>query len=219
MGYRAVIFDLDGTLLDTLADLGNAMNATLIAHGFPTHNADDYRRIIGGGMASFVEKAFPSTGWDRARIGEIVAHVRAEYATRWDEYTAPYPGIEEMLDALAARGIRMSVLSNKVDDFTKRIVASLLPRWRFDAVYGERAGIPVKPDPVSALEIARIMEVDPASCVFVGDSGIDMKTGRAAGMFPVGVAWGFRGEEELRASGAGRIIHAPGELVSMFDAD
>lgn len=216
MRYRAAIFDLDGTLLDTLADLGNAMNAVLASYGFPQHSPAEYRQIIGGGMASFVEKAFPGTGWDRSRIGEIVAEVRAEYATRWDEFTAPYPGIVGMLDALAGRDIRMAVLSNKVDDFTKRIVASLLSRWRFEAVFGEREGVPVKPDPAAAFEIARIMGLEPADCVFIGDSGIDMKTGRAAGMFPVGVSWGFRGEAELRANGAGMIIERPDELLALF---
>jgi len=214
--FKSVIFDLDGTLLNTLDDLGACMNSILRFHGFPENPLGRYKKIIGGGMESFVINSFPPAGWNREDIPRYIKEFRDEYSRKWDIRTAPYPGIPELLNELSTRKIRMSILSNKPDDFTKVIVAKLLTGWNFECVLGEREGVPIKPDPVAALGIASRMSLAPGDFVFVGDSGVDMKTALAAEMFPAGALWGFRDENELRESGARKILSEPINLLDLF---
>ncbi len=211
---KALIFDLDGTLADSLEDIGGAMNDTLAERGRPPHPLDAYRHFVGEGIEVLVRRASqPKTDDELKRL---VAEYRAHYAARADGHTHPYPGIPELLDGLTALGLPMAVLSNKRDDFTVALVQRVLPRWAFARVRGEREGVPRKPDPTAALELARELGVAPAEVTFVGDTPIDVKTALSAGMRPVAVTWGFRSEEELKAAGASEVIHRPAELLGLL---
>jgi phosphoglycolate phosphatase len=216
MKYEAVIFDLDGTLLDTIEDLAGSMNAVLYALGFPVHDTDSYRYFVGTGVRNLVRKALPEDFRSDKMVDNGVAAMLNEYKKRWDNKTRPYEGIPEMLGSLAGLGIRMSILSNKPHELTLKAVNALLPNWRFECVFGDRKGVPKKPDPSSALEIANIMDIPTEKFLYMGDSGTDMETARAAGMYPVGVKWGFRKPEELISSGAKKIIDKPQELIGII---
>jgi phosphoglycolate phosphatase len=219
MPFRAIIFDLDGTLLDTLEDIANAANHVLLARGFPPHPNRDYRTLIGDGVVQLIARALPEAHRDEATVRVCVSAYTQEYARTWNAQTKPYPGVAEMLDALTARGLKRAVLSNKPDHFTQQCVAELLAPWAFDAVLGASDRFPRKPDPASALEIARQLGVPPAQCVYLGDSGVDMQTARAAGMFAVGALWGFRGRDELLKDGAQHLISQPGEVLRLLESE
>lgn len=213
---QAVLFDLDGTLLDTLQDIADAANRVLRAHGFASHEVDAYRRFVGDGIRALVSRALPPGHRDDETIERCLRDFREDYGRHWSVATRPYPGVPEMLDALRRRGLRRAILSNKPDDLTKQCVAGLLPHQRFDVVLGQREGTPAKPDPTSAQEVCRYLGVAPCDCVLVGDSPVDVETALAAGMVPVGVAWGFRSEDELREAGACFIAHDPVELLALL---
>lgn len=214
--YKAVIFDLDGTLLDTLEDLADSMNAALQQLNFPVHPTEKYRYFVGDGMRQLARRVLPADE-DESMVDTTIKLMSAEYDKRWKAKTKPYPGLEELLDHLAAAELQMAVLSNKPDAFTKIMVPALLPRWSFHPVLGARLGVPVKPDPQSALEIADIWGISLDKILYVGDTGTDMLTANAAGMQAVGAAWGFRTVEELLKAGARAIIHHPMELLQFLD--
>jgi phosphoglycolate phosphatase len=212
MKYEAVIFDLDGTLLNSLLGIVEAMNTLLRRYGYSTHPPEAYKYFVGEGIRELVVRALPKNKSDDHDIDGLVTEYRAIYDTTWPDTSPPYEGIPELLDSLSRNNIKMGILSNKSDDFTKRMTAALLPGWKFEAVFGKRPGIPRKPDPAAALEIADIMGIPPKKIVFMGDSGVDMQTAVRAGMLPVGVLWGFRGKEELLANGAKKTIPHPAAL-------
>ena len=212
-GKKGVIFDLDGTLLDTLTDIADSMNAALSRHGFPLHDSDDYRLMVGGGIDVLARRAVPRERRDEDTVSSVVAAMREEYGMRWAATSRPFPGVVEMLAGLACRKILCAVLSNKLDSFTKLMVRSLLGGFSFFQVRGLVAGQPRKPDPRAALEIAQDMRLTPEEMIFVGDSDIDMETGKRAGMTPVGVSWGYQAPEKLILSGACVILDAPGDLL------
>lgn len=216
MKFRGVIFDLDGTLLNTIADLARSMNIVLERFGFPGHDVETYKTFVGDGLEMLVRRSMPEAvrGDDGLRSRCIEA-MREEYHRRRKETTGPYPGIPELLDGLVARQIKMAVLSNKPDAPTRLLVEELLPKWRFDAVVGESPQTSRKPDPAGALAIARSLGIDPRQIVLVGDTGTDMKTADAAGMHAVGALWGFRGADELLAAGARDLIHEPLDLLPL----
>lgn len=214
---RAVVFDLDGTLLDTLADLGESMNEVIAAAGFPPHPLGAYRRFVGDGVRNLASRALPAGVRNETTIDRCVDEMRRVYGARWDRKTLPYAGVTELLDQLTRRRLPLAVLSNKPHDLTTMVVAQLLPRWSFAAVVGQRVGRPRKPDPTSALEIAADLGVDSGSCVYVGDTDTDMKTAERAGMFAVGACWGFRDAAELEASGARALIRHPRELLELLE--
>jgi phosphoglycolate phosphatase len=208
---QGVIFDLDGTLLDTLEDIAAAMNQALGALGEPQHGLEDYRGFIGEGVRVLAERAAPALAADAARLEALIEIYRGHYADQLVGHTRPYPGIDALVDALAARGVPLGVLSNKPDAPTRALVERFFP-GRFRVAWGQREGVPRKPDPTAAIAIAGELGVAPATTFFVGDTGIDMRTAVAAGMVPVGVAWGFR-PEELRATGAARVLERAEELL------
>ena len=216
MPYKAILFDLDGTLLNTLDDLGDAANRVLAAKGFPTHTLDEYRYFIGDGTAMLITRALPKEQRSDDTIRACLQAFRQDYARNWKAKTRPYDGVTEMLEELAARGLKMAVLSNKSHEFTKRCVADLLPEWTFDVVLGQREAFPLKPDPAGALEVAKRLNIPPPEFLYLGDSAVDMKTAIAAGMFPVGVLWGFRPAQELEKNGAQALIERPSEVLNLL---
>lgn len=216
MAPTALLFDLDGTLLDTLDDLAGAMNRVLAGRGLPGHPVDAYRTFVGDGVTALAERALPPSARQPEVVAATVAALRDEYARSWAVRTRPYPGVTELLDALAARGLPLAVLSNKPHEATVAMVAYFLGRWPFAVVRGLQEGAPRKPDPTVALELAGLLGREPASCAFVGDSAVDVHTARRAGMTSVGVTWGFRGEAELVQAGAHHLIGAPLELLTLL---
>jgi len=215
-GYKAVIFDLDGTLLDTLKDLALSMNRTLEALGLPQHPLDAYRYFVGEGATILVTRALPESMRSPEKIEEARELFFRDYARHWMDNTGPYPGIPELIEALAGRDLALGVLSNKPHDFTVACVERFLEPERFRAVWGERRGIPRKPDPAGALAMAEQLGASPEECIYVGDTAIDMKTATGAGMFPVGVLWGFRDEAELKDSGAKELISEADQLLDLL---
>ena len=216
MSYRAVIFDLDGTLLNTLDDIADSANVVLAEHGYPPHPADDYRFFIGGGVDILFEKALPQHARRAKTIGACAERFREVYKNGWDTKTQTYDGTGELLDGLVARGLELAVLSNKPHAFTKICVDRYLSQWPISLVLGQRNGIPAKPDPTGALEIAGELDIDPSAFLYLGDSATDMKTACAAGMFAVGALWGFRPEEEMREAGAQSLIAKPTDLLDLL---
>lgn len=212
----AVVFDLDGTLVDTLEDLAESANEALRALGAPVHPIPAYRQMVGGGIRRLLERALPEGRRDEATVVEALERMRTIYGGRWAQVSRPYPGIPELLDTLSAREVPMAVLSNKPHEFTVEMVQVLLQRWSFDAVYGARPDVPLKPDPTAALAVAELLGMPPARCAYLGDSDVDMFTARRAGMLAVGAAWGFRGAAELRAAGAELVVDEPSALMSLF---
>ena len=216
MQHSAVIFDLDGTLLDTLADIGNSANETLVAEGFSPHELDAYRRFIGDGIETLFTRALPPAAVSDAVVADCVRRYRGVYVRRWNDQARPYDGIEALLAELAQRGVSMAVLSNKSHPFTVRCVEHFFPQTQFACVYGQRSGVPIKPHPAGALEILQHLQRSPGEVVYVGDTSTDMQTAVAAKLFPVGVLWGFREREELLQCGAQAIVAHPCELLTYF---
>jgi phosphoglycolate phosphatase len=215
MPIEAVIFDLDGTLADTLEDIGVSMNEPLRQLDQPTHPLDSYRAFVGEGVQRLAETALPPGRSDL--VPEAVSRFRAHYAAHIVDHTRAFAEVPAMLDVLAGRGLPMAVLSNKIDAMTRRIVDLCFSRWGLRPVYGERPGVPKKPDPTSALEIARELGVLPERMAFVGDTSVDMFTAHNAGMYAVGALWGFRTRDEIEGAGADVVIAHPGELPGVLD--
>ena len=213
-----MIFDLDGTLLDTLEGLAAATNKALEVMGFAARPVDAYRYFLGDGVRAKAFKALPEGHRDEETIDKCVAIGNAEYAKCWRENTNLYDGIAKLLTELSGRGISMSVLSNKPDELTKLNVKTLLADWSFDMVCGQKDDSPQKPDPYGALKICEQLGIKPAEFLYLGDTDTDMKTANAAGMYAVGVLWGFRGAEELLANGAKVLVDRPEEVISILDS-
>jgi phosphoglycolate phosphatase len=218
MNYEAVLFDLDGTLLDTLEDLADSSNAALRRLGFAEHPLPAYRYFIGDGVENLIRRALPPEHCDAATIARCAALMREEYGARWAVKTRPFAGIPELLDGLVARGIAMAVFSNKPHEFTRLCVSRMLPRWPFRQVLGGQPSLPHKPDPAGALAISRQMGLAPQQFLYLGDTNTDMQTAVAAGMFPLGATWGFRTPDELLRFGAKALLATPLELLDFLDA-
>jgi phosphoglycolate phosphatase len=211
---RAFLFDLDGTLVDSLGDIGAAMNGALASLGFPTHPLEAYRDFVGEGVEVLARRAAPAHAEAERRRVELIAAYQRRYAEHLFDATAPYPGVAEALAELRRRGLPLGVLSNKPDAPTKQICAALFPPGTFAVVAGQRPEVPAKPDPQAALALAAELGVPAAEVAFVGDTAVDMRTAVAAGMHAVGVAWGFR-PLELRATGAGIVVERADELLAL----
>lgn len=216
MKYRAVLFDLDGTLLDTLRDIASCGNAVLSQRGLPRHGLAAYKQFVGDGRDALVARSLPESLRDKATVAEVAAAFDREYERHWADSTHPYAGVPDLLRSLVSRGLRLAVVTNKPDEHAKLALSELLPEWHFDVILGARPGMPRKPDPAGALEAAREMKLAPADFIYLGDSGIDMRTARAAGMFPAGALWGFRGAEELLRAGAEELFDKPLDLLRLL---
>ena len=216
MKFEAVLFDLDGTLLDSIEDLTDSMNLVLDGYGLPGHDAEACKNFVGDGVEMFALRALPENRRDEATVAQCAAEMRAEYRKRWSLKTRPYDGIPELLDDLTLRNLKLAVLSNKPEDSTKEMVSELLSKWRFYPVAGARPSVPKKPDPILAIEISQQLRVPADKFLYLGDTGTDMKTARGAGTFPVGGLWGFRTAEELKDTGAEVLVAHPSEVLQFL---
>ena len=216
MKFKAVVFDLDGTLLDTIDDLSDSANAVLAASGFPTHSAEACKYFVGDGVRNLVTRMLPEGHRDEITIENSLAAFRLEYGLRWADKTRPYKGIQQLLNALTEKNIKMAILSNKADEFTQLIVKKLLPDWKFEAVFGESPAIPKKPDPTGACKISSLLGIPAGEFLYLGDTNVDMKTAVLAGMYPLGALWGFRKSDELVEGGARVLIPRPETMLDLL---
>ncbi len=217
--FRAAIFDLDGTLLDTLDDLGDSTNAVLAGRGYAAHPMESYKTFVGGGARVLIERALAASLGEPAPaelVDELLADFKAEYKKRWNVKTRPYDGIAELLADVDGLGLRCAILSNKPHAFTCLCVEASFAAGRFEVVQGVDDSTPPKPDPAGIAKILSDWGIDASDVVYLGDTGVDMATASAAGCYAVGVTWGFRGRDELLANGADVIIDSPAKLATIL---
>jgi len=213
---KAFIFDLDGTLLNTLADIGDAVNQVLLKRGYPTHSMDRYRMFVGDGLELLIKRALPKRESSPDNVLACLGEFKTAYEKTWDATTTPYDGIPELLNYLTQEGIRLAVLSNKPHVFTRQCVDKQLASWTFEKVMGFSSRFPKKPDPAGALSIMSDLNIDKKNCLYMGDSGVDMQTAAGAGIFSIGAAWGFRSETELMEHGCRFLAKHPMDVISFF---
>jgi phosphoglycolate phosphatase len=192
------------------------MNKALNYFGFPGHSTNACKMFVGDGVEMFAFRALPENSRDQATVAKCVALMRQEYTKRWAKKTRPYEGIPELLDELTSLNLKMAILSNKPHDSAKEMVAALLSDWRFNPVIGAQPALPKKPDPTLANHISQELGIPPEQFLYLGDTGTDMKTAQASGMFAVGALWGFRSAEELEHAGAEVLVKHPREILEFL---
>lgn len=212
---KAVVFDLDGTLVNSLEDLSASTNYALSAYGFPTHETEKYKYFVGDGMQKLIERVLPKQNRDKETKEKVFESFFKYYSGHYLDKTVAYDGIHNVLDILLKNGIKIAVVSNKKDDMAKIVTDKIFGNI-FDYVTGKREGYPTKPDPTLTLEVIDILGVKPEECLFVGDSGMDMAVAVNSGCIAVGVLWGFREEQELKQNGADYIIDNPLKLAGLI---
>lgn len=214
---KAVLFDLDGTLVNTLGDLALSVNHILESHGHPTHKEDKYKLFAGNGNEVMMRRALPE---EKRNDREYVLSLRSEFYDYYKEHCADvsylYDGIKELLETLKENGILIAIVTNKAQVMTDVLVPKLMDKNIFSAIIGQRDGIPTKPEPHMPFLAMSEMDVNPDECLFVGDSNTDIQTGLNCGNTPVGVLWGFRDREELESSGARYIVSTPSEIFDII---
>ena len=216
MRFKGVIFDLDGTLVNSLEDLADSMNFVLQNYNFPTHDIQTYKHLIGNGIRNLVQESLPKSNNDDELIIKCFDSMIKVYRDNCINKTKPYEGIIDLLDELALRNIKLAVFSNKADELTKKIVLALLPNRKFEVIIGLSDEAYRKPNPHGAQLISEILGVHPDNIIYVGDSGIDMQTANNAGMYAVGALWGFRTKEELTSNGAKYLLNHPLDLIQIL---
>ncbi len=212
---QGLIFDLDGTLVDSLQGIAASLNLALTASGLPVHTPAVVRGFIGNGARILIQRAAPADA-DDALLDTLEQAFKGDYDRTWPTGTSVYEGVYGLLEVLQQRGYPLAVLSNKPHPFTVAMVSQMFPSIRFASVLGQRAGIPHKPDPAGALEIADALQRLPANCSVIGDSTMDIETAHNAGMRAVAVTWGFHDRQRLIAAGADAMADCPEELAAMF---
>ena len=210
-----LIFDLDGTLVNSLPGIVGSLNRALLAHGLPTHSHAAIRSFVGDGLRMLAQRAAPAET-EPALIDSLVQQFKNDYALTWAEGTLAYPGIHNLLDELQKTGYPLAVLSNKTHQFTEVMVRKMFPRIHFAKVLGQQEGIPHKPHPAGAFQIALTLGASVRNCVMIGDSTIDLETADNAEMQAIAVAWGYHDRKRLITAGATRIIDHPSELPAML---
>jgi len=213
---KGIIFDLDGTLADTLEDISDSMNRVLQKEGFPVYTSGEYKNFIGSGIRNLVRLSLPENERSDSMIKRCTDLMGAVYTESCLIKTNLYDGISEIVDTFRLKGIKLAVFSNKADEFTQRIVRSLLHPKKFEMILGAKSSIPAKPDPAGALLISKHFGIDPQEIGFIGDSDIDMITANKAAMFAIGALWGFKTKAELIAGGAKVLVERPRELLEVL---
>ncbi|MFI3264228.1 MAG: HAD family hydrolase [Rikenellaceae bacterium] len=213
---QLIIFDLDGTLLNTIGDLAACCDLTLEKHNLPTHSIEDYNSFVGNGILRLVERAIPESQRTEERIAEVRKDFVALYSENIAVHTKPYAGIEELLRSLQNQGVAIAIASNKFQAGCEKLAKHYFPNIRFATVLGQRPNIALKPDPYIIREIIQRTSYTPDKILFVGDSGVDMLTAGAAGVDSIGVTWGFRTREELELSGAKYIVDTASEILKLL---
>ncbi len=212
---KAILFDLDGTLADSLIDLADGVNRALEIKGYPTHPVEAFKYFVGDGIPKMIERALPENQRSQEIINEVKAIFMPYYAVHYADNTYAYSGMPELVSSLKAQGFIVAVVTNKEQTMANEVVTSLYGDV-FDLIFGKRDGIPAKPDPTAALMAMEELGVKPEECVFIGDSGMDVKTAVNSGAVPVGELWGFRKQDELLENGAKYIISKPEELLDII---
>jgi len=211
---KVIIFDLDGTLLDTLEDIAFSVNYVLSKYKKEPIEVEKYRYLVGSGALKLIQDVLPQESEES--IKNALSIFEKHYATQYDKNTKLYDGIAKLLTFLQKRGVKMAILSNKPDSFTKLCALKYLRNWKFEAVYGIRDGVPRKPDPAGAFEIMRELHVEPKECLYMGDTKTDMITAKSADIDSIGVLWGFREKEELEQNGAKYISTSPADTIKLI---
>ncbi len=213
---KLIIFDLDGTLLNTIADLARSTNYALAKYGFPVHEVSEYNFFVGNGIQKLLERALP----DGQKTTENVAKIKEAFLSYYDTHdtdeSTPYPGIEDLLIGLQNRGIKLAVASNKYHSATKRLVKHFFPDIHFAKVFGQREGINPKPDPTIVFDILTATNTNKEDVIYVGDSGVDMQTANNAGITSVGVTWGFRPRAELESFSPNYIVDSAEQILNLI---
>ena len=217
VNVKAVIWDLDGTLLNTLDDLAASTNAALEACGLPVRTTDEVRQFVGNGVHKLIERAVPELGADHPQFQQVFDGFVAHYGAHSKDHTAPYPGIMDALDGLRSRGVKLAIVSNKIDFAVKQLSRDYFGDRMLSSV-GDDPSRRKKPAPDSVLEAMRQLGVNAGEAVYVGDSDVDVLTAKNAGIPCVAVTWGFRSEACLRQAGAEHIAHTPAQLLSLIEA-
>ena len=214
---KLIVFDLDGTLLNSLEDLSDSANHVLEQHGFPTHPVDAYRYFVGDGVRKLIERILPLEERNEAQIEQCRQEFVDYYKVHMDDKTAVYEGITDLLKALKNHGLKIAVATNKVHIAVKPLMEKYFPGIQFDSMIGQREGVPVKPHPQIMYDILKETGCEPSETLHIGDTATDMQLAHNAGIIPVGVLWGYRPLEELQEAGAGHIIEHPLELLEIVD--
>lgn len=214
--FKAVIFDLDGTLINSLHDIADAMNRVLEHNGFKTHEYEAYKLFVGKGLRNLAENVLPESDRNSETIKTVFDGLMKDYGNNVVRKTALYEGIPQLLDQLTERNIKMAILSNKAHELTVKIADKILKNWKFEIILGSKVEIPRKPDPTGAKICMESLNLKANEILYVGDSGVDMQTANNTGMIAVGVTWGFRSRKELRDNGAMHIIDKPEDLLNLL---
>jgi len=214
--FKGVIFDLDGTLINSLEDIADSMNTMLTQNNLPTHTLKTYQGFLGSGIQVLLKKAIVKKINEKELMGKYWNEMIAIYTSNCTNKTKPYNGIIDLLDTLVSQKIKIAILTNKADHLAKKIVTELFKKYNFEAVIGLTSEETKKPNPKNALQISELFGMNPKEILFVGDSGIDMQTATNAGMFAIGVTWGYRDKNELIANGAKFILNHPSDLFKIL---
>jgi phosphoglycolate phosphatase len=216
MNYHCVLFDLDGTLVDTIEDIAGAMNRALECHGFPVLPVERFPGMVGRGIGRLALDALPGDAKNEETARQVAADAARFYTEKPLIHSKPYPGIRELVKTLGEMKVRTAVISNKPDAITRLVVEGLFPAGSFRVVQGEKAGVPRKPDPSSVWEMLVRLDGSPRETVLAGDSEVDMETARNAGCFALGVSWGFRPRRILEEAGAALIVDRPEDILALI---
>ena len=214
---RLIVFDLDGTLINSLEDLADSANHVLIQHGFPTHPVDAYRYFVGDGVRKLIERILPEETRTDTHIEQCRQEFVAYYKIHMEDKTAVYPDIQELLKTLKNKGLKIAVATNKVHSAVEPLMSKYFPGIHFDSLIGQREGVPVKPHPQIMFDILAQCGCQPSEALHVGDTATDMQLAHNAGVTPIGVLWGYRPLEELQEAGAQQIIRHPLDLLKIID--
>ncbi len=217
MNIKAVLFDLDGTLVNSLYDLADSVNFALTEFSFPTHETEKFKYFIGDGMRKLIERVLPENKSDNETIEQVLDTFMNRYREHFADKTVAYEGITDLVRELSAKNLKLAIISNKIQDMAEEVAKRVLSGTDFDIVCGKREGYPTKPDPTLTLEIINELGVKPSECVFIGDSGMDMAVAKNAGVSGIGVLWGFRTETELLENGADYIVKSPKEIREIIN--